>query len=85
MNISYSKTFVKQAERLTPTQKQKAAKRIGLFKRDPMNKLLRNHALKGKYTGWRSIDIAGDLRLIYTEDQGKILFDQIGTHSQLYR
>ncbi len=84
MKISYSKAFVKQAHKLTPRQKQKTAKRIELFKQNPLHPHLRNHSLKGKYRGWRSIDIASDLRLLYIQTPQEIIFDQIGTHSQLY-
>ncbi len=52
---------------------------------NPFDITLRNHALKGKYLGYRSIDISGDVRALYTvKGNVIILFAFIGTHSQLY-
>jgi addiction module RelE/StbE family toxin len=84
MKIAYSKTFVKQVKKLSPQQKNKLAERVEIFIQNPEDTLLRNYRLKGKYIGWNSIDIAGDLRLLYIENNDEIIFDQIGTHSQLY-
>jgi len=84
MKISYSKTFVKQVKKLNTQQKKKLAERVGLFVHNPDNPVLRCHGLKGEFTGWKSIDIAGDLRLLYIEKKDEIIFDQVGTHSQLY-
>ncbi len=53
---------------------------------DLYNPLLNNHALSGKYTGYRSINITGNTRVIYKFlDENVILFVEIGTHSELYR
>ena len=53
---------------------------------NPFDITLRNHALKGKYLGYRSIDVTGDVRLLYKQQNGDIyIFAFIGTHSQLYK
>ena len=84
-NIEFSRSFIKQFEKLKPNQKQKFYDKLHIFEKDPYSRILRNHALKGKYTGYRSIDIAGDLRALYYIDGEKIvIFAFIGTHSQLY-
>lgn len=84
--IDFTKAFVKQFELLKAGQKERFYERLELFKQDSNAKILRNHALKGKYNGYRSIDIAGDLRALY-RIQGDviIIFAFIGTHSQLYK
>ncbi len=51
---------------------------------------LNNHLLKGKLSGCHSININGDWRAIYTEYKDNdgnliIVFELLGTHSQLYR
>lgn len=60
--------------------------RIEMFRDNGNLDQLHDHALKGKYQGYRSINITGDVRALYYEKQdGKIvLFAFIGTHSQLY-
>ena len=55
---------------------------------DPIYPQLRNHPLRGKHVGKRSIDITADWRAIYEEklEREEIIayFIALGTHSQLY-
>lgn len=85
MVIGTTKAFDKQYSKLNLKVKTSFKSRVTLFKANPFDTNLRNHALKGKYLGYRSIDITGDIRALYTT-QGNtvILFGFIGTHSQLY-
>ncbi len=85
MVIKTTKAFDKQYASLNPKAKTSFRKRLELFKANPFDVSLRNHALKGKYLGYRSIDVTGDVRALYTT-QGNtvIIFGFIGTHSQLY-
>lgn len=83
--IEFSRNFEKQFKKLPEKDKQKFYLRLKIFKQDPFNPVLDNHGLKGKYLGYRSIDIKGDLRALYTIKGNKIvIFGFIGTHSQLY-
>ena len=83
--IDFTKSFVKQFKKLRETQKQHFYERLELFKKNPHDRILRDHALKGKYTGYRSIDIENDLRaLYYIENDRIVIFAFIGSHSQLY-
>ena len=84
MRISYSKNFIKQSKKLTISQREKVRQRIRLFIKDPLHPSLRNHALKGKYKDYCSINITGDIRALYLKHKNEIIFDTIGTHSQLY-
>jgi addiction module RelE/StbE family toxin len=85
MIIQTTKSFDKQFAKLSPKNKQQFKNRIEVFRRNPLDPILRNHPLKGKYLGYRSIDIAGDLRALYTvRGNIVIVFAFIGTHSQLY-
>jgi addiction module RelE/StbE family toxin len=45
---------------------------------------LRNHPLSGKYEGFRSIDVTEDWRALYRKEPERIIFVDIGTHTQLY-
>ncbi len=85
MIIKTTKSFDKQYTRLTDADKKYFRQRFELFQANPYNKILRNHGLKGKYLGYRSIDIRGDLRaLYYVEDNVVYIFAFIGSHSKLY-
>lgn len=84
MTISYSKNFIKQAKKLSPDFRKKLIERIAIFSDNPLHPALRNHQLKGKYKGYRSIDITGDVRALYIQKGNEAIFDTVGTHSQLY-
>jgi addiction module RelE/StbE family toxin len=84
-SIDFTKDFSKQFKVLPQKQKERFYERLDLFKKNPHDKTLRDHALKGKYKGYRSIDIAGDLRaLYYLKGDTIVIFGFIGMHSQLY-
>lgn len=84
MDISYSKAFIKQAKKLSPEIRNKLLERVEVFSMNPLHPTLRNHALKGKYKNYRSIDITGDVRALYLQRSTEAIFDAVGTHSQLY-
>jgi len=85
MIIKTTKHFDKQYAKLSPKLKQQFNTRLTVFVTDPFSEAFRNHALKGKYLGYRSIDIGGDVRAIYTtKGEVVIIFGFIGTHCQLY-
>lgn len=84
MTVAYSKSFLKQAKKLGPDLRKRLQDRLALFCNNPLDPALRNHALAGKYKDYRSIDITGDVRALYLQQDEKCIFDAIGTHSQLY-
>jgi len=84
MNVSYSKAFIKQAKRLSPELRSKLLERIAVFSDNPLHPSLRNHALRGKFKDYRSIDITGDARALYLQRENEAIFDAVGTHSRLY-
>ncbi|MES2971639.1 MAG: type II toxin-antitoxin system mRNA interferase toxin, RelE/StbE family [Patescibacteria group bacterium] len=86
IQIGTTKHFDKQYKKLRVAVKQRFQERIEVFKVNPLDPELRNHAIKGKkYQGHRSIDITGDIRALYAEKDGEmIIFGFIGSHSQLY-
>lgn len=84
MIVSYSKNFIRAAKKLNPQQRKRLQERIRIFVDNPLHPLLRNHALKGKHKAYRSIDIAGDIRALYLQQEDEVIFDTLGTHSQLY-
>jgi addiction module RelE/StbE family toxin len=86
MDVDYTKAFNKQFQKL-PEKKQKQARAaIALFIQDVSTTSLRNHGLKGEWSGYRSITAGGDLRLHFKDiADDKVLFVAVGSHSQLYK
>lgn len=83
--IEFTKSFTKQFKKLRTNQQERFYERLELFKKNPQDRVLRDHALKGKYKGYRSIDIDGDMRaLYYVKSDVVVVFAIIGSHSQLY-
>jgi len=90
IRIDYSRKFNKQLKKIPLEIKIAFRNRFSLFIKNQFNPTLNNHALTGNFEGCRSINITGDWRAIYSEntdkDGGKhIIFDFLGTHSQLYK
>lgn len=84
MIVNLHKNFKKHYKKLTESQKRKFKERRDLFMQDEFDPVLNNHALRGKYQGYRSINITGDLRVIYKKELGDVLFVAIDSHSNLY-
>lgn len=84
MEIRYHKSFQKQYKKLHQKIQLQTNKRLLLFEKNKHNKLLNNHSVDGVYPNCRSINITGDYRAIYTEQESVIVFILIGTHSELY-
>lgn len=82
----YTSTFKKQYKKLPRKLQDQTDDRILIFKEDPSNEMLRNHPLKGVYAGLWSINVSGDLRVLYKKAGEEIvIFAFVGTHSQLYK
>jgi addiction module RelE/StbE family toxin len=85
MTIQYLPKFKKQYQKLPLKFQQQFDNRIRLFKSDPTNPTLRIHPLKGKFSGYWSMNVNGDIRALYLHQRETIIiFALIGTHSELY-
>lgn len=85
MKILFHKNFKKRYEKLTLSEQGRFKERRDLFLQNPFYPSLKNHALHGAYKGCRSINITGDLRVIYEEISPNIIyFIALNTHSELY-
>lgn len=86
MEILFSKNFEKAFSKLTRKQQEKVDEIVTLFRQNPHNPQLRNHALHGKQRNQRAIAAGGDLRLVFIEKANyKIVrFLSAGTHTQVY-
>lgn len=85
MKILFHRIFEKRYKKLPDKIKQRVKERNILFEKDPYNPILNNHALNGKYMGYRSISVTGNIRIIYKFlNKDTALFSDVGTHSELY-
>jgi addiction module RelE/StbE family toxin len=86
MVIVTSKQFDKKFAKLSKKIKLQAKERIGLFFDNPFDIRLNNHLLHGDKKLFRSINITGDIRIIYEEAEEEVVrFLDIDTHSNLYK
>ncbi len=85
MKIVFHKNFDKQYSKLRVSEKEQFKEKRDIFLKEEFNPILHNHSLKGKYKGYRSINISGDLRAVYKYlKQDTIIFVAIDSHSNLY-
>jgi addiction module RelE/StbE family toxin len=84
-NIIYSKLFTKQVKKIDQKILKQLTKKIEIFSKNEFDPILNNHKLYSPFEQHRSINITGDFRLLYIKiSDDTFLFDQIGTHSELY-
>jgi addiction module RelE/StbE family toxin len=85
MEIFLHKNFLKKYKTLKVGEKKRFQERRDTFLEDAFHPILNNHALSGKYKGLRSINIGGDLRVVYDSiSDDSVHFVDIDTHSNLY-
>lgn len=86
MHIQFHNNFKKDLKLQNNKIQEKLKERLVIFMEDPYEITLNNHPLHGKYKGYRSINISGDIRAIYKLMEDKLcVFVAIGTHSKLYK
>ena len=85
MQISFHRNFLKMYAKQQQSVQEKFKERRDLFISDSTHPVLRDHALNGKWRGYRSINISGDYRAVYREVADDTFeFVAIGTHHELY-
>lgn len=85
MRIILHGNFRKRYRKLRDEERRRFRKRRDLFLKNPFHPALNNHPLHGAYLGYRSINVGGDLRVIYEAvDRFTAQFILIDTHSNLY-
>ena len=86
MIVRFHKNFEKQYKKLKKGEKNRFKERIQVFLKDEFDPTLNNHPLRGKYKGYRSINVTGDLRAIYKRlVKSGAIFVAIDNHSNLYK
>lgn len=88
LHIEYTELFIKQLKKSSLEFKIAFKEARELFSDNPNHPSLRNHALREKYAGLRSIDVTDDLRALFKIRDSKlkttITFHILGTHTELY-
>ncbi len=84
--VKYAHKFAKQYNKAGKDIQLAFEKRLDIFRQNQFHPLLNNHPLTGEYKGLRSINVTGDWRALYSEEEETIIvFELLGTHSQLYQ
>ena len=85
MLIQYLPKFKKQYQKLPKNFQEQFNERLLLFVVDRTDPRLRVHPLQGRYAGYWSMNVNGDIRALYL-DRGDsiVIFALIGSHSELY-
>jgi mRNA-degrading endonuclease YafQ of YafQ-DinJ toxin-antitoxin module len=85
MRVVLHRQFKKGYKKLKTADKEKFAIRRDLFLKEDTHPLLNNHRLHGHYAGFHSINITGDIRVLFEYiDKNTAHFIIIDTHSNLY-
>ncbi len=87
MQIEYHKTFIRNFKKRFGDNlkiKKKYKDRLKMFINNPTHPALKDHSLVGDKLRIRAFSITGDIRVVYTEINERIVFLDIGTHNQVY-
>ncbi|RLB30578.1 MAG: type II toxin-antitoxin system YafQ family toxin [Deltaproteobacteria bacterium] len=84
----YTRQFEKDVKRLERRGKNLEKLKIitrSLVAEEQLDPLHRNHKLIGNWQGRRECHIESDWLLIYKTEEGRVIFERTGTHSDLFR
>jgi mRNA interferase YafQ len=84
----YTKQFEKDIKRSQRRGKNLEKLKIiarSLLAGEPLDAFHRDHRLVGDYSGRRECHLESDWLLIYKTEKSRIIFERIGTHSDLFK
>lgn len=84
MEVKFHTTFKKKLKKIPPKIQGRFYERLELFLQDKFIGVLNNHSVDRAYPNCRSINVSGDYRAIFEDYGERIIFINIGTHSDLY-
>lgn len=87
MKLVFHKKFDKAYVKLPKKMQVKVDETIVVFRGNPLEKFLRNHALQDNLKGKRAISVTGDVRIIFEEYQGYTIVEMlnVGKHTKVYK
>lgn len=85
MDLIPTSSFKKQLRKFSNKIKDQISEKLEIFMLDEFSPILNNHKLHGDLDDCRSINVNGDIRLVYQKADKDICYLlSIGTHSELY-
>ena len=86
MRIEYSRKFIKKYKKAPAKIKEAFKIKLKVFLNNKHDRSLNYHLLSGKLKGVSSINLSGNFRVLFIENnkEKSIYFVAIGTHSELY-
>lgn len=84
MEVTLHRSFLKNYKKVPKKIRLQFIERKNIFLQEPFHPLLNNHSVDRVFSDCRSINISGDYRAIFRQEDGAIVFLHIGTHSELY-
>jgi len=84
MEVKFHNNFKKKFKKIPVKIQEQFYERLDLFFQDKFDKTLNNHSVDKAFPNCKSINITGDYRAIFTDQNDLIIFITIGTHSELY-
>lgn len=84
MEAILHKNFKKKFDKIPLKIQERFYERLDLFLKDKFDKTLNNHPVDKAFPDCRSINVSGDYRAIFQEQDDVAIFITIGTHSDLY-
>jgi mRNA interferase YafQ len=90
--MMYAPVYTKQFER-DIKRSQRRGKNLEKFKiiaralliGEPLDAIHRDHRFVGNYAGRRECHLESDWLLIYKTEESHLIFERIGTHSDLFK
>ena len=80
MQVIYQNSFLRQLKKLPKDLQEETLEKISLFKKDPTNKQLKVHKLKGKFSGFSSFSVNYSYRIMFEIIDNNYHFLEFGNH-----
>lgn len=84
MRVRFHKKFIKRLAKLPVKVEDAFYARLEIFRTNKFDSILNNHSVDKVFPNRRSINITGDYRAIFEDNDDNVIFITIGTHSELY-
>ncbi len=85
MEIIYSVEFAKSYRKLPEEIKERAEEKEKIFRKDPFDKRLSTHNLKGKLKGLYSFSIDRNYRIVFEFDESRNAIFHIAGNHDIYK
>lgn len=80
-----SARFRKQFKKCPRKIRLAAFEQLAVLERNEFDVVLNDHKLSGKCAGYRSVNVTGDIRIVYKRVSDGFYLAAIGAHGELYK